>query len=301
MTRVIEVKNVCKTYGTTKAIDKVSLQVERGNIYGLIGLNGAGKTTLIRMLLGLIQPTAGACYLNGKKVTRRHYTLWKEVGYLADTSDAYPELTVLENLTLQRKLRRISDPNAVKRVLHLLDLTKYTDTLVSHLSLGNQQRLKIAKALLHRPKILLLDEPTNGLDPAGIVGVRRLLTRLAEEEKVTILLSSHRLDELAKLITTVGILHHGKLMTQITIDELYETLEKKLILDSTNRPLLENILKKHDYTFSRNKNNAFILSDQKAVNERAKIAKQLIEENVPLTTLFVEEETVEQYFLRQIT
>ncbi|MGH0053101.1 MAG: ABC transporter ATP-binding protein, partial [Sphaerochaetaceae bacterium] len=175
MTHVIQTVNLSKDYGAVRAVDRVSLHVEKGEIYGFLGLNGAGKTTTIRMLLGMVQPTAGVAYLKGKAVNTRDRDLWRSVGYLVEVPYAYPDLTVFENLEIARRLHLVTDPSAVNTIIKKMKLEEYRNRKARYLSLGNAQRLGLAKALLHTPDILLLDEPANGLDPAGIVEIRELL------------------------------------------------------------------------------------------------------------------------------
>src|SRR5690625_1856173 len=191
MDPIIQTNNISKTYKDIQAVKDVSITIHQGDIYGFIGLNGAGKTTTIRMLLGMIQPTKGVCYINGEKIRRFNTSIWSKVGYMVETPSSYPEFTVEENLTIYKRLRLISDGEAVKKVIEQLHLTKYAHVKAKDLSLGNAQRLGIAKALLHKPEILLLDEPVNGLDPEGIVEIRDLLKNLAVNHGVTILISSH--------------------------------------------------------------------------------------------------------------
>lgn len=300
MNPVIKIDNVTKIYDDIRAIDQVTMHINKGDIYGLIGLNGAGKTTLIHLLLGLSTPTSGAAYLFGERVNRQNYHLWKNVGYVVDTSHAYPDLTVGENLHIQRRLRQISERDTVNRVIERLYLTNYKHKKVKHLSLGNKQRLSIASAILHRPSILLLDEPVNGLDPEGIVEVRHLLQRLAEEDGVTILISSHLLTELSKLMSTVGILHKGKLVKQINTPDLYNRLQKEVIVDSFHRSLLRRTLKKEHYSFYQYNDGTIAITNDYASTHPHHIAELLMKHNVPLTKLYVKEETLEQYFLRII-
>jgi ABC-2 type transport system ATP-binding protein len=161
----IEVADTTKRYGLVLAVDRVTLQVGAGEIYALLGLNGAGKTTLIRMLLGLLRPSAGQVRLWGAPVGPRSTSVWAAVGYLVETPSSYPELTVRENLHVARRLRRLDREQAVDDVIERLKLDEYADRRAGALSLGNAQRRGLAKALLHRPDLLILDEPANGLDP----------------------------------------------------------------------------------------------------------------------------------------
>lgn len=211
---IIQTERLSKRFGKapTRAVEDISLHVGRGEIYGFLGLNGAGKTTTIRMLLGMIKPDSGTTYLLGKKVNAGRTDAWTKVGYMVETPYSYPELTVRENLELVRRLRRITDVRAIDAVMGKLQLTPYQNRKAKNLSLGNAQRLGLAKAMIHEPEILILDEPTNGLDPAGIVEIRELLRGMADHRGVTIFLSSHLLGEVAKLASRIGIVHQGRLV-----------------------------------------------------------------------------------------
>lgn len=306
MTEVINTVKLSKTYGKIQAVDNLNLSVKQGEILGFIGLNGAGKTTTIRMLLGMITPTSGQCYLQGQKVNPGNINIWREVGYIVETPYSYPELTVRENLEIVRKLRGVKDKSCVDWILNKLKLQDYASRKVKNLSLGNAQRLGIAKALIHRPKILILDEPTNGLDPAGIVEVRQLLTNLAENSGVTILVSSHKLDELSRTSTNIAIIHNGRLIKEISREELEDQLDKFLILDGRNRNAVKTILSNAGYkVFSQDGSSAgestvLQIYDEHAVKNPEKIAELLVNSGHPPTLLKVEKEDLEQYFLRVI-
>ena len=161
--------------GGVLAVDQVDLRVARGEIYAFLGLNGAGKSTTIRMLLGMIRPTSGHAELFGERVASGATDLWRRVGYLVESATAYQELTVRENLDVARRLAGMPDASGVDRVLERLTLHPYADRRAGTLSLGNLQRLALARALLPSPELLILDEPANGLDPAGVIEIRELL------------------------------------------------------------------------------------------------------------------------------
>src|SRR5690625_686489 len=235
MHQAIQTNQLSKSYKGFQAVENVSLTIKKGEIYGFIGLNGAGKTTTIRMLLGMIRPTHGTCYIKGEKVSLINNHMWKNVGYMVETPHFYPELTVEENLDIFRRLRLISNRDIVLKVMDQLHLTRYAQKKAKNLSLGNAQRLGIAKALLHSPEILILDEPVNGLDPAGIVEIRELLQDLAFNKGVTILISSHLLSEIAKIATNIGVIHEGKLIQEIESNKLNELLNRRLTIDTRDR------------------------------------------------------------------
>lgn len=219
-TPAIETRELTKRYPAVTAVDSLDLRVQRGEIYGFIGRNGAGKTTTIRMLLGLVRPSAGEVRVLGKRVPSEPEWLL-DVGSLVETAAAYPNLTVRQNLDLHRRLTG-SDPVRVDEVIEQLGLADVAQRRFSRLSLGNRQRLGIAQALVRDPAILLLDEPANGLDPAGIVELRHLLRSLADQRGTTVFLSSHLLSEVALLADRVGIIHLGRLVEELSRAELVQ-------------------------------------------------------------------------------
>jgi ABC-2 type transport system ATP-binding protein len=219
MIDAISAHGLAKAFGKVKAVRGVDLAVRRGEIYGFLGRNGAGKTTTIRMLLGLIRPDAGEIRLLGSTLREDRQGLLSRIGCFVESAAAYPNLTVRENLDLHRRLTRAS-ASAVEEVMALLKLGEYADRRAGRLSLGNKQRLSLARALLHSPELLILDEPANGLDPAGIVEIRGLLRRLVADKGVTIFMSSHLLDEVEQLADRIGIVHEGLLIEEVDRSEL---------------------------------------------------------------------------------
>ena len=306
MSEIIATTNLTKVYREVRAVDNVNLSVKKGEIFGFLGLNGAGKTTTIRMLLGMITPTSGQCYLQGQKVSPGNTDTWRDVGYIVETPYSYPELTVRENLEIVRKLRGIEDTNRVNWIIKKLKLGDYASRKAKHLSLGNGQRLGIAKAMIHKPKILILDEPTNGLDPAGIVEVRGLLMDLAKNSGVTVLVSSHKLDEISRITTNIGIIHDGKLIKEIDGKQLESQLKKSLILDGKDRTAMKSILSNVGYKVyapdrsPTGENFPLQIKNEDAVSSPEKIATLLVNAGHPPTLLKVEKEDLEMYFLRSI-
>lgn len=215
---VIGTRGLTKRYGDVLAVDALDLDVRAGEVYGFLGRNGAGKTTTIRMLLGLIRPTAGEVTVLGRRVREGDQRWLARVGYLVESATAYANLTVRENLDIQRRLTG-APQSGVGETIELLGLGQYADRRAGALSLGNKQRLSLARALVHAPDVLVLDEPANALDPAGIVEVRRLLRSLAHERGVTVFMSSHILAEVAHLADRIGIVHEGRLVEQSSREE----------------------------------------------------------------------------------
>ncbi|WP_308634422.1 ABC transporter ATP-binding protein [Paenibacillus silvisoli] len=300
MNEVILTERLSKQYGTFQAVNDVSLHVHSGEIFGFLGLNGAGKTTMIRMLLGMIRPTNGAAYLKGKHVSTASSAIWNDVGYMVETPYAYPDLTVRENLEAMRKLRGICDTGCVERVMERLQLINYRNKKAKHLSLGNAQRLGIAKALMHEPDILILDEPSNGLDPIGIVEIRELLLELAHGQGVTIFISSHLLGEISKLATRIGIIHAGSLLQEVKTSELEQHLRKRLLVDARNRQVAEFILKQNGLPYSITDQGFFELFRTEDVLRPDDITRLFVQAECPPTLLQVIEEDLESYFLRII-
>jgi len=300
MDAVIRTEKLSKHYGKLAAVDQVSINVQKGEIYGFLGLNGAGKTTTIRMLLGLIHPTTGISFLNGKKVSPGNTDMWKDVGYLVEVPYSYPDLTVKENLEIIRRLRFLAGPESVNEIIEKLKLGQYRDVPCKNLSLGNAQRLGLAKALIHKPGILLLDEPANGLDPAGIVEIREMLKDLAENHGVTIFISSHILGEISKFATRIGIIHEGVLIHESSVHEM-ERLRKNC-LEVRTKDLIASciLLEKKGYMVSKTDEDLLEVTGKDALSEPENISSLLVHSGFAPSLLKVEEEDLETFFLRVI-
>jgi ABC-2 type transport system ATP-binding protein len=300
MEEIIKTEALAKYYGIVKAVDGISLSVKKGEIYGFLGLNGAGKTTAIRMLLGMINPTAGSAYICGKKVDAGSYGLWENVGYMVEMPYSYPELTVRENLEMVRRLRGISEKSSVDAVIGKLRLDSYRDRKAKDLSLGNAQRLGLAKALIHEPDILILDEPANGLDPVGIVEVRELFRDLALNHGVTIFISSHILGEVSRLATRIGIIHQGRMVQELNADQLEHLLRKRLVVDALDQKAARAKLIKEGYIVNVSREGTLEIKDLNAIAHPEAIATLLVNAGLPPTLLRVDEEDLESYFLRAV-
>ncbi|MFN8466397.1 MAG: ABC transporter ATP-binding protein [Caldilineaceae bacterium] len=304
----IQTESLGKRYGSVAAVDGVSLRVGRGEIYAFLGLNGAGKTTTIRMLLGMVRPTAGEAWVLGQAVGGREGRWgrtgggekpWQSVGYLVETPHAYPELTVRENLEAVRRLRPGTPAAAVGAIIERLGLATYAGRRAGTLSLGNVQRLGLAKAMLHNPELLILDEPANGLDPAGIVEIRHFLRELAEERGVTIFLSSHLLGEVARVAQRIGIIHRGRLIEEMDVAELQRNRRRRLLVRTRDMQASMALLSGAGYHV-RPDDDLLEITDADAIERPDAVAVKLVQGGHPPTMLAVEQEELEQYFLRLV-
>ncbi len=295
---IITTTALTKKYGSTTALDDVSLRVNEGEIYGFLGLNGAGKTTLIRTLLGMIRPNQGEVALFGRKLDR-NFDAWNDIGYLVETPYAYPNPSVLENLKVHYHLRQLNNPRLTTRIIEKLGLDPYTHKKAAQLSLGNQQRLGLAKALMHEPKLLILDEPINGLDPAGIVEVRELLKELVRKGS-TVFLSSHILGEIAKVASRVAIIHQGRLVKKLSVRELAEQRIRKVIVQTLDNPRAIDCLSESGFGAILSGQDEIEITDERIIQNPEIITKLLVEVGLPPHQLFTFTEDLEMYFLRTI-
>jgi len=299
---IIETKKLTKRYGLKTCVCDISLTANEGEIYGFLGLNGAGKTTTMRMLLKMIRPTSGEIYYSGRSISKIPSEFWNQVGYLIETPHAYPNFTVEENLLLYSKQRLIPDSEIKKRVDSIIEqllLDNYRQVKVKDLSLGNNQKIGLAKALIHRPKILLLDEPTNGLDPEALVAVRQSLIEMAKYETV-IFISSHLLDEMEKLVNRIGILANGRLLRELSFSE-FERCRKSRLYIKTDGPiknLADYLTTKHlQYTSA---SETEILVSGISISQYSALLHQLEQQNLNPMIFHPVKESLEEFFLRII-
>jgi ABC-2 type transport system ATP-binding protein len=295
------------TFGLTRrygrdvlAVDHVDLRVATGEIYGFLGLNGAGKSTTIRLLLGMIRATEGRAELLGEPV-RAESPVWRRVGHLVETATAYPELTVRECLDVARRLRGIGDRRTVDRMIDRLALSEYADRRAGNLSLGNLQRLALARALLHEPELLILDEPANGLDPAGVVEVRELLGDLASKHGTTVFMSSHILAEVDRLATRIGIVHRGRLVEELDSDALERHRDLRLEVGVRDLAIADSALRAVGFAPVLAGSGMLELREPRAVERPEDVALLLVEAGVPPIHLALARETLEDHFMRLVS
>lgn len=248
---VLTTIDLTKKYKDQLALDHVNLTVRKGDIYGFIGQNGAGKSTLLRVVTSLARPTSGTVSLFGENSGAGLIEVRKRIGAIIESPTLFPDMTAHDNLEVYRLQRGIPGKSCIPRTLKLVGLQGTGNKKAKNFSLGMKQRLGLAIALLSDPELLILDEPTNGLDPMGIVELRELIKELNREKGLTILISSHILSELHQLATTYGIIHKGKLLEQISHEELNVKCKQHLRIRVNNAnqavTVLEMELKTKDY------------------------------------------------------
>lgn len=295
MNLAIATHEVTKRYGQVLAVDALDLEVHQGEIYAFLGRNGAGKTTTIRMLLGLIRPSAGHVEVLGQRVLPGTSRVFARVGYLVETATAYPNLTVRENLEVQRRLTG-APRSAVAEAIELMRLDAHAERRAGVLSLGFKQRLALARALLHKPELLILDEPANALDPAGIVEVRELLLSLARERGVTVFMSSHILAEVAHLADRIGIVDSGRLVEEVDSTALRTRARRHVRVGTTEPDGAAVALAEAGFTHFERADGILHVFD--ADDEVPEIARALVNAAIPVTELTPTSEDLESYFLR---
>lgn len=297
---ILKTYNITKKYGNQVAVNNVNMTIRKGEIYGFIGQNGAGKTTLIRLITGLIHKTGGEIELLGATGENELNKSRTMVGSLIETPSFYTNMTARENLEVSRLVRNIPGKKCIDEVLELVGLKDVEKKKVKNFSLGMKQRLGIANALMGNPKLLILDEPINGLDPMGIVEIRELLKKINKEKDMTILISSHILSELSELATTYGIISNGKLIEEITAEELAEKCRQYIDLkvDDTSRAvtLLERELGISDYEVLEDKK-IKVFSNLENVGEVNSI---LSKSGVIVQSISIKGENLEEYFMNKI-
>jgi ABC-2 type transport system ATP-binding protein len=295
MNHAIETYGLSKNYNGLHVVKDVNLTVKRGEIYAFLGLNGAGKTTTIRALLGMIRPSEGNVKLLGQPIGPNGSGPWSQVGHLVESPSAYPDLSVRENLEIARRMHGIQQAGRVNEIMQYLSIASYADQKAGTLSMGNLQRLGLARALLHNPELVILDEPSNALDPAGIVEIRELLKSLARMDGKTIFLSSHILTEVHLLADRIGIIHKGRLIKELEAKELEGLFRRQLIVRAKD-------LQKATHALSNFKveklTDAIAIQDEFAIKEPDQIASILVKAGTPPTHLAIQQENLEDYFLR---
>lgn len=285
------------TYGYSKdatTLFDINMTVERGNIYGFLGPNGSGKTTTLSLLLGLLQGARGEIEIFGKSINRNRKEILKNIGSLIETPSLYGHLSARENLEVYRNIYN-ADKSRIDDVLKTVGLDDTGGKSVKRFSLGMKQRLAVALALLPNPELLILDEPTNGLDPTGIIELRELIKKLNKERGITILVSSHILSEVEKMVSHVGIIFRGRMIFQGNLDQLNKLQPKqsKLIINTSNNHLAYDLL----HEFQPEKNPETISLNFTDNMQVASITRKLIANNIDVYMLNPIKQDLEQLYI----
>jgi ABC-2 type transport system ATP-binding protein len=297
MEYILTTENLTKIYGEKRAADSVSLHIKKGDVYGLIGRNGAGKTTILKMICGLSCPTSGSITFEGKTGAELSKQMHK-IGSLIETPGLFPKMSAYQNIKIKCIVCGKNDDAYIKSLLKLVGLEKVGKKPTQSFSLGMKQRLGIALALVGDPELIVLDEPINGLDPQGIAEMREIIHKLSKERGMTVIVSSHILDELAKVADAFGIINDGKLIDEFTAEELDArcskyTLLKAGDLETTRKVLADNGLDKYE---------VFDNGDIKIngeIEDTSKLIAALVGAGVPVYELASVQGTLEQYYLNR--
>nr|WP_319489292.1 ABC transporter ATP-binding protein [uncultured Caproiciproducens sp.] len=293
---VIETKQLTKIYGEQTAVSSVSLHVKKGEIYGLLGRNGAGKTTIMKMILGLTPITSGEVDVFGRNIKGREKRVYPRIGAIIETPGFYPNLTGTENLEIFAKLRGTASPDAVKNALEVVSLPYKDKKLFGKYSLGMKQRLGIANAILHDPELLILDEPTNGLDPIGIAEVRDFIKNLSVERGKTVLISSHILSEISLLADDIGIIDHGVLLEESSMEELKRKNGRYILLQVSDVSKATLILERQFGLKDYSVQDDHTLRLYDTALDMGEINKALVMQNITVISSQLCNDTLEDYF-----
>lgn len=291
--KVLELKNVSKSFGKRKIIDNLNLEVEEGEIYGFLGPNGSGKTTTIKMILRLINSDSGEIKVNGYDTKKQFEKAMECIGAIVENPDLYKYMSGIDNLRLHARIRNI-DEKRIKEVLELVELKGREKDKVGKYSLGMKQRLGLALTLLHKPKVLILDEPTNGLDPAGIKKLRDILKEISHKEGVAVFVSSHILSEMQLMCDRVAVLDNGKIVKVEKISDTNEEKEEVVEIKVRNIEKAVKILKEEfnlDAKIENNKINITVRTEK-----LPEVIKKLAIADTEIQLVIPKEHTLEDIF-----
>jgi ABC-2 type transport system ATP-binding protein len=299
---MIKTENLTMVYNGNKAVDGLNLEIAEGDIFGFLGPNGAGKSTTILMLVGMIEPTEGKCFINDIEVAKNPLKVKKIIGYLPENVGFYGNMTAEQNLAYFARFYATMDENErKKRIGELLELVQLdgVSQKVGGYSRGMNQRLGLAKALLNDPKVLFLDEPTANLDPEGVLQLRKTLKKLSDEGK-TIFFSSHILAEVAQVCKTIGIISNGTLIERGTLEEIKMKLDVrrtvKIIVETTTEEMPE--IEHENIVTVEYKGRRAVIEAKSDIREY--ISRYLLENNIGIKELRIEEPTLEDVFMESV-
>ncbi len=292
---VLKTNNLCKQYRNFKALNGLTMNVPRGSVYGFVGKNGAGKTTLIRLICGLQRPSSGDYELYGIKNNEKDISQSRRrMGAVVETPSIYLDMTAKDNLKQQYRVLGLPSFDGIDELLELVGLENTGKKKAKNFSLGMRQRLGIAVALCGNPDFLVLDEPINGLDPQGIIEIRELILKLNREKKITVLISSHILDELSRLATHYGFIDEGRIVKEMSAEELEAACRKCVRMTVTNTQALARVLDSMNIEY---KILDATTADAYAKPNFSQLVSALAEENCEIISMEEHDESLESFYI----
>ena len=295
---VLETKSLEKKYKHYTALNGLTMKIPKGSIYGFVGRNGAGKTTLIRLICGLQEPTEGELFLYGiPSKDKKINNVRRRIGAVVETPAIYLDMTAEENIKEQYLVKGLPSYDGIQELLEMVRLEKAGTKKARNFSLGMKQRLAIAIALVGNPDFLILDEPTNGLDPQGIIEIRELILKLNREKGITVLISSHILDELAKIATYYGFIDNGRIIREMSSNDLLSHCRKKTILKISNVKAFIVILDRLSLDYKVEDEQTVSIFSEVSVS---KLVKEAEKTNNEIYSIKEREESLESFFLNLI-
>ena len=298
MSYILQTSHLSKTIDGKQLVTDVNIHVKKGEVYGFLGPNGAGKTTVMKMLTNLWKPTSGTAWLFGKALEKTSYDVLKRMGSIIEFPTFYDHMSGKDNLQLHCEYMGYYNKGSVEEALQMLGLSDAADRPAGSYSLGMKQRLGIARAILCKPELVILDEPTNGLDPAGMKQIRDLFRMLCTEYGMTLMISSHLLPEIESIADTVGVIHHGKMMKEISMKEIAETNTAyiELAVEDTKKAAYVLAEKMQLSNFKIVNDSGIRIYEQGVTTQ--KISRELMTNDVEIASISQHTETLEDYFLK---
>ena len=298
MSYILQTSHLSKTIDGKQLVTDVNIHVKKGEVYGFLGPNGAGKTTVMKMLTNLWKPTSGTAWLFGKALEKNSYEVLKRMGSIIEFPTFYDHMSGKDNLQLHCEYMGYYNKGSVEEALGMLGLSDAADKPAGSYSLGMKQRLGIARAILCKPELVILDEPTNGLDPAGMKQIRDLFRMLCTEYGMTFMISSHLLPEIESIADTVGVIHHGKMMKEISMKEIAETNTAyiELAVEDTKKAAYVLAEKMQLSNFKIVNDSGIRIYEQGVTTQ--KISRELMANDVEIASISQHTETLEDYFLK---
>ena len=298
MSYILQTSHLSKTIDGKQLVTDVNIHVKKGEVYGFLGPNGAGKTTVMKMLTNLWKPTSGTVALFGKALEKNSYEVLKRMGSIIEFPTFYDHMSGKDNLQLHCEYMGYYNKGSVEEALQMLGLSDAADRPAGSYSLGMKQRLGIARAILCKPELVILDEPTNGLDPAGMKQIRDLFRMLCTEYGMTLMISSHLLPEIESIADTVGVIHHGKMMKEISMKEIAETNTAyiELAVEDTKKAAYVLAEKMQLSNFKIVNDSGIRIYEQGVTTQ--KISRELMANDVEIASISQHTENLEDYFLK---